>query len=162
MGTMGIQRGSLSSVSSSAARPPGKSGRLASCSLPGEDEKQNHHKQVTSQETQGPGEKESPLMGLQGLWGTGREVLYPGLALEASDGPLLTAPLPLSLPGGSQDEVCRTRKPQRGGHIKQGRIRVALVPPGTNPTWVAGRWLTMPSGSTGGRGSFGRHGESPG
>lgn len=50
------------SAPSSAAGPPGRSGRLASCSFQGEDEKDTkRHKQVINQKTQGP----------QGLQGSG-------------------------------------------------------------------------------------------
>ena len=61
---LGTQHGSLSSFLpfSSAAGPPGKSGRLASCCFPGEEEKEiKHHKQVVNRKPRNPQGREAWL-----------------------------------------------------------------------------------------------------
>lgn len=115
---------------------------------------------------------------------SGRSKLHPSACSQAEDGedvpgppakparrvfknPVNSSPAPAPAPPrGSQDELeapgWTPESPKEVATQNRVRIRVALVPPGTNPTWAAGRRLTMPSGSTGGKGSFGRHGESPG
>lgn len=161
-GTTDIQCGSLNPASPSAAGASGKSGRLASCSLPREDAKQ-------TQASDQPGnaeslKKESPPIGLQGsgiLGGKG-SILAWLWRLQMDPG---EHPCPHPSQGAPKMRPARPRQePESPREVatKRARIRVARVPPGTNPMRAAGRWLTMPSGSTGGKGSFGRHGESPG